>query len=82
MSACHDTMITGSSTLELDTDSDTAINKLDESVSLTRMGRREGLFLPEPSLAVIVEQSLVPGWSVAVVVGDVGISFVVLCDVV
>ena len=80
MSACNDTMITGSSTLELDTDSDTAINKLDESVSLTRMGRREGLFLPEPSLPVIVEQSLVPGWSVAVVVGDVGTSFVVLCD--
>ena len=80
MSACHDTMITGSSTLELDTDSDTAINKLVESVSLTRMGRREGLFLPEHSLAVIVEQSLMPGWSVAVVVGDVGTSFVVLCD--
>ena len=61
MSACHDTMITRSSTLVLDTDSDTAINKLEESVSLTRMaGRREGLFLPEDSLAVIVEQSLVP----------------------
>ena len=37
-------------------------------------------FLPEPSLAVIVEQSLVAGWSVAVVVGDVGTSFPVLCD--
>ena len=38
MSACHDTMITGSSTLELDTDSDTTMKKLDKSVSLTRMG--------------------------------------------
>ena len=27
-----------------------------------------------------MEQSLVPGWSVAVVVGDVGTSFAVLCD--
>ena len=31
-------VISGSSTLELDTDSDTAMNKLGESVSLTRMG--------------------------------------------
>ena len=36
--ACYGTMISGSSTLELDTDSDTAVNKLGESVSLTRMG--------------------------------------------
>ena len=72
-------MISGSSTLELDTDSDTAKNKLDESVSLTRMGE-EVLFLSEPSLAVVMEQSLVPGWSVVVVIGDVGTSFAVLCD--
>ena len=36
--ACYGTMISGSLTLELDTDSDTAMNKLGESVSLTRMG--------------------------------------------
>ena len=43
--ACHGTMISGSSTLELATDSDTAMNKLDESVSLTRMGRRESFLI-------------------------------------
>ena len=79
--ACHDTMISGSSTLELDTDSDTAMNKLDESVSLTRMGEETFFFfLAEPSLAVVMEQSLVPGWSVAVVIGDMGTLFAVLCD--
>ena len=35
--ACYGTMTSGSSTLELDTDSDTAMDKLDESVSLIRM---------------------------------------------
>ena len=76
--ACYCTMISGSWTLELDTDSDTAMNKLDESVSLTRM--EEEVFLSEPSLAVVMDQSLVPGWSVSVVIGDVGTSFAVLCD--
>ena len=57
--ACHDTMLNGSSTLELDTDLDTAMNKLDESVSLTRM--EEEVFLSEPSLAVVMEQTLEPG---------------------
>ena len=55
------------------------MNKLDESVSLTRMGE-EKVFLSEPSLAVVFEKSFVPGWSVAVVIGDVGTSFDVLCD--
>ena len=41
MSDCRDTMITGSSTLGLDTDSETAINKLNESVSLTRLGEEK-----------------------------------------
>ena len=41
---------------------------------------RRGFFLSEPSLAVVMEQSLVPGWSVSVVIGDVGTSFAVLCD--
>ena len=34
--------------------------------------------LSEPSLAVVMEQSLVPGWSAAVVIGDGGTSFAVL----
>ena len=43
--ACHDTMISRSSTLELDKDSDTAMNKLDESVSLTRIGEEVSFFI-------------------------------------
>ena len=47
------------------------------TVSLTRMEEEEVYFWPEPSLAVIMEQSVVPVWSVAVVIGDVGTSFAV-----
>ena len=36
--------------------------------------------LSEPSLAVVMEQSLVPAWSAAVVIGDSGTSFAVLRD--
>ena len=36
--------------------------------------------LSEPSPAVVMEQSLVPGWSAAVVIGDGGTSFAVLRD--
>ena len=60
--ACHDTMTSGSSTLEFDTDFDTAMNMLGESVSLTRMGEEKvWLVSSEPFLAVVMEQSPVPG---------------------
>ena len=79
--ACHDRMTSGSSTLELNTDLDTALNMLGESVSLTRMGEEKVWFVSsEPSLAVVMDQSLVPGRSAAVLIGDRGISFAVLHD--
>ena len=74
-------MTSGSSTQELDTDLDTALNMLGESVSLTRMGEEKVWFVSsEPSLAVVMDQSLVSGRSATVLIGDRGISFAVLRD--
>ena len=38
------------------------------------------IFFSSVSLAVVTEQSLVPGWSAAVVIGDVRTLFAALCD--